>query len=93
MPKALAKRNNKGSSCAKGFRGRARCVVPFSLNKILFHFKALLWESIILSSPPPTCIAHPGAIVLHEYWTVYDSPSDLPFVCYTQYKIGNNNIV
>jgi len=35
-------------------------------------------ESTIVSFPPPTCIAHPGAILSHEYWTVYDSPSDLP---------------
>jgi len=43
--------------------------------------------------PPPTCIAHPGAILLHDYWAVYDSPSDLPFVRYTPYNISNNNIV
>jgi len=24
------------------------------------------------SLPPPTCIAHPGAIRFHNYWTVYD---------------------
>jgi len=40
-------------------------------------------ESTILSFPPPACIAHPGAILLHGYWTVYDSRSGLPFVCYT----------
>ena len=38
-------------------------------------------ESIILSFTPPTCIAHPGAILLHDYWAVYDSPSDLPCAC------------
>jgi len=31
-------------------------------------------ESIILSFPPPICIARPGAILLHNYWAVYDSP-------------------
>ena len=50
-------------------------------------------ESTILSFPSPTCIAHPSAILLHDYPAVYDSPSDLPFVCYTPYNIGNNNIV
>jgi len=48
------------------------------------------------STPPPpplTCNAHPDAVLLHDYWTAYDSPSDLPFVCYTPYNIGNNNIV
>ena len=34
-------------------------------------------ESTICSSPPPTCIAHPGAIQLHNYWAVFDSPSEL----------------
>jgi len=29
-----------------------------SLYKILFYFKALLWESIILVLPPPTCKAY-----------------------------------
>jgi len=42
---------------------------------------------------PPTCIAHPGAIRLHDYWAVYDFPSGLPFVCYTPYNIGDGNIV
>jgi len=50
-------------------------------------------DSTILSFPPPTCIAYPGAILSHDYWTVYDSPSDLLCVCYTPYKIGINNIV
>ena len=42
--------------------------------------------------PPPICIAHPGAIVLQDYWALYDSPSDFPCVCYTPYNIGNHNI-
>jgi len=50
-------------------------------------------ESTILLFPPPTYIAQPGAILVHNYWSVYDSPSDLPFVCYKQHNIGNNNIV
>jgi len=50
-------------------------------------------EPTILSFPPPTCNAHPGAVVVHAYWTAYDSPPDLPFVCYTPYNVGNNNIV
>jgi len=63
------------------------------LYKILFYFEAVVHESTILSPPPPTCIAHPGAILLHDYWAVYDFPSGLPFVCYTPNNIGNNNIV
>ena len=43
--------------------------------------------------PPPTCIAHPSVIPLHDHWTVYDSLSQLAFVYYTPYHIGDNNIV
>jgi len=43
----------KGARDAGGQRGRA----PVSLYKILFHFRALLWESVILLLPPPTCNA------------------------------------
>jgi len=41
----------------------------------------------------PTRIAHTIAILLHEYWAVYTTPSELSFVCYTPYNIGNHNIV
>jgi len=51
------------------------------LYKILFYFEAVVHKSIILSFPLTTCIAHPGAIPLYDYWTVYDSLSGLPFVC------------
>jgi len=51
------------------------------LYKILFNFEAVVQESTILSFPPPTCIAHTVAILLHDYWAVYDFPSGLPFVC------------
>jgi len=63
------------------------------LYKIFVYFEAVLHESTIFSFSPPTYNAHPGAILLHDYWTVYDSPSDLPFVFYTPYKTGNKNIV
>ena len=64
-----------------------------SLYKIFVYFEAVVHESTIRSFLPPTCIAYLGAILLHDYWTVYDSPADLPFVCYTLYNIGNGNIV
>jgi len=63
------------------------------LYKIFVDFEAIVHESTIRPFPPPTCIGHPGAILLHDYWTVYDSPSDLPFVCYTPFNIGNKYIV
>jgi len=40
------------------------------LYKIFVYFEAIVHESTILSFPPPTCIAHPGAILLHDNWTV-----------------------
>jgi len=66
---------------------------PISLYKILFYFEAVVHKSTILSFPPPTCIAHPGGILLHDYWTVYDSASDLLFVCDLPHNIGNHNIM
>ena len=141
-------------------RGALQYKRHFSLYKILFHFKALLWESIILSLPPPTCNAYSSAIRLHGhcviyaphrpplcmpytihcwwwqycvkaqlaftrysftcrrvctnqssfhssgppaiptllqyYFTIigqYTTPLELPCVCHTPYKIGNNNVV
>jgi len=40
------------------------------IYKIFVYFEAIVHESTILSFPPPTCIAHPGAILLHDDWTV-----------------------
>ena len=57
------------------------------------YFGAIVQESTILAFPPPFCMAHPSAILLHDYYTVLDSPSDLPFVCCTPYNIGNTNIL
>jgi len=63
------------------------------LYKILFYFGAIVQESTILLFPPPICMAHPSVILLHDFNTIYDSLSDLPCVCYTPYKIRNNNIL
>jgi len=51
--------------------------------------KTFLQESTILYSfrPPSTCIVHPGAILLHDWWTVYNSPSDLLIVRYIHHTI------
>jgi len=38
-------------------------------------FKALLWESIILLLPPPTCKAYPIATLLHDHCAIYAPPS------------------
>jgi len=50
-----------------------------SLYKILFHFKALLWESIILLMPPPTCKTYLIAILLQDHCAIYAPPPTLPF--------------
>jgi len=34
----------------------------------------------------------PSTIRLHDYWTMYDSPSELSFLCHTPYNIGDGNI-
>jgi len=62
-------------------------VSSLGLHKILFFCEAVVHESTIHSFPPPACIAHPGAILLHDYWAVYDSPSELSCVCYAPYNI------
>ena len=67
-------------------------VLQISLYKILFHFKALWWESI-LPVAPPTCNAYPIAILLHDLCTIYAPPADPPSVCHTPYTIGDGNIV
>jgi len=46
-------------------------VLKVSLYTRLFRFKALLWESIILVSPHPTCKAYPIAIPLYGHWAIY----------------------
>jgi len=46
-------------------------VTYLSFNTILFRFKALLWESITLLLPPPTCKAYPIAILLHDDCAIY----------------------
>jgi len=41
--------------------------VGLSLYKIFVYVEAVVHESTILSFSPLTCIAHPGAIRLHDY--------------------------
>ena len=57
---------------------KRKCGVSVSLHKILFHFRALLWESIILLLPPPTCKAYPIAILLHGHCAIYAHPPTSP---------------
>jgi len=39
-----------------------------------FTSRLVCTNRTILSFAAPTCIAHPGAILLHDYWAVYDPP-------------------
>ena len=53
----------------------ALATIRLILYKMLFHSKALLWKSIILLLPPPTCKAYRIAILLHDYCAIYVPPS------------------
>jgi len=44
------------------------------LYKLFVDFEGCAHEPIIYSFPAPTCIAYPGAILLHDFWAVYDPP-------------------
>jgi len=44
--------------------------VRVGLYKIFVYVEAIVHKSTILSCPLPTCIAHPGTILLHDDWTV-----------------------
>jgi len=59
-----------GTTAVAAMAGAEEDENQLGLYKILFYFKAVVCESTILSFPPPTCSAHPAAILLHDYWTV-----------------------
>jgi len=73
--------------------GPAQAGFTLGVYKIFVYFESFVHESTIVCPPPPTCIAHPGAIPLHDYCAVYGPPSDLLFVSHTPYNIANNNIL
>ena len=79
---------HRGQLCRADWRGRfslavrscicvRRRVYPLrvGLYKILFHFAAFMWESILLFLPPPACTPRIIAIPLHVYCARYDAPS------------------
>jgi len=83
---------------------QVRILYPFLVTLrylLLYHllaFATCSFTSRLLCTNQPSLQfprppVHPDAILLHDCWTVYDSPSDLPFLCYTPYTIGNNNIL
>jgi len=61
----------------------SRLVRDLRLYKIVFNFKALLWESVILLLPPPTCKAYPIAMLLHDHCAIYAPHRPLLFMPHT----------
>ena len=57
--------------------------LQLGLYKILCHCQVLVWESIILSLPPPTCNDYTIAILLHSHCAMYAPPPTPPFMPYT----------
>jgi len=66
---------------------------PPSTSLLYAIVSSFVHESIVLAFFWLSCIAHTVALLLHDYWAIYDPPLDLPFVCHAPYQIGNNNIV
>jgi len=76
----------QGSECVRGelkrrkyqikarYQVRADALLRLGLYKILYYLEAFVHDSIILSLPPPTCIARTIAILLHVYCAIYDAP-------------------
>jgi len=60
---------------------KRRIFVGF-VGELLFHVKVLLWESITLLLPPPTCKAYPIAILLHDHCALYAPPPTPPCMPY-----------
>ena len=66
---------------------------PMSLYKILFHFKALLWDSILLLMPPPHLQSLPDCNTIARALRNIRPPTDPPCVYHTPYNIVDSNIV
>ena len=67
---------------------------PWPLQDIRLLLGCCAGISHFFHSPRPPALPTLVQYYCTMIWTVYDSPFDLPFVCYTPYKnIGNNNIV
>ena len=64
----------------------------FSLYKILFHFKALFWQSIILLCPSQLKNL-PYCITIARPLRNIRPPTDPYFLCHTPYNISDGNIV
>jgi len=67
--------------------------LPLSLYKILFPFKAVLWESICLLLPPPHWQSLPYCITIARPLRNIRPPTYSFFLCNTPYTIGDGNLV
>jgi len=65
----------------------------YNLYKILFHFKDLLWESILLQLLRLHLQRLPFAILPHDHCAIYAQPPDPSFLCHAPYNIGDSNMV
>jgi len=67
------------------------CLSFVSLHKILFYFKALLRESIILSLPSPHLQRLPYCNTIGRPLRNIRPATDPPCSCHTPYNIGDGN--
>jgi len=67
--------------------------VRLSLHKILFHFKAVLRESSVLSLPSPHLQRLPYCNTSGRPLRNIRPATDPPCVCHTPYNLGDGNIV
>ena len=82
----------EGATASDAIPFAAHAAKGLTLYKILFHLKALLWESIILSLPPHLQ-SQPDYNTLTRLLRNIRRHPDSPFVCHTQNHIGNGNIL
>jgi len=64
-----------------------------SLYKILFHLKALLWESFILALPSPHLQRLPYCNTIGRPLRNIRPATDPPCLCHAPYNIGHGNLV
>ena len=73
-------------------KGDAYKPPALGLYKIFFYLESFVHESIVLSFFPPTCIGHCCNTIARLLGNIRP-PLDLPFVRFTTYTVGHNNIV
>ena len=64
------------STAGAGIRPTITAQSLVGLHKIFVYVESFMHESVVLSPPPPTCISHTVAILLHDYWALYRTSSN-----------------